>query len=145
MSESAEAQCGACQGTGLYVGMAERDGTAVVCHTCKGTGKTIIRWTAFTGRKRQEGVTHVLEANPGICVSTKLGGIGGMPFDAWQAGLTFPPGSEMRAYTCPRWWYQCADSSKLPEWDSCGFGRFTDCKHFDNKVACWARWDAENR
>lgn len=34
-----ECECNACKGTGLYVGMAERDGAAVVCYTCKGTGK----------------------------------------------------------------------------------------------------------
>jgi DnaJ-class molecular chaperone len=31
--------CQSCQGTGLYVGMAERDGAAVVCSTCEGTGR----------------------------------------------------------------------------------------------------------
>ena len=35
-----DCECESCKGTGLYVGMAEREGSAVVCHTCKGTGKT---------------------------------------------------------------------------------------------------------
>jgi len=34
-----ECECSACKGTGLYVGMAEREGAAVVCSRCKGTGK----------------------------------------------------------------------------------------------------------
>ena len=36
-------KCKSCKGTGLYVGLAERDGAAVVCHTCKGTGKHHVR------------------------------------------------------------------------------------------------------
>ena len=31
-------KCKSCKGTGIYVGMAERDGAGIVCHTCKGTG-----------------------------------------------------------------------------------------------------------
>lgn len=30
-------ECQACKGTGLYKGMAERDGAAVVCSHCHGT------------------------------------------------------------------------------------------------------------
>ncbi|GAH55007.1 unnamed protein product, partial [marine sediment metagenome] len=34
-----DCECNDCKGTGLYTGMAEGDGFAVVCHACNGTGK----------------------------------------------------------------------------------------------------------
>ena len=40
-------ECQACGGTGLYKGMAERDGAAVVCSCCNGTGKTEFTYNEF--------------------------------------------------------------------------------------------------
>jgi hypothetical protein len=147
-----DCECSLCRGTGLYVGLAERDGAAVVCHTCKGTGqvKRKIVWRDFTGRKPRGGVLRVFENNPGICIGGgkdkqhALSDFGGMPHDEWEAGNPFPPESENRRFTCPAWWYQSVDYEKKPKWDTCiGCGSFSGCKHFGNKEACWARWDAE--
>jgi hypothetical protein len=99
-----ECECKDCRGTGLYAGMGERDGAAVVCHCCKGTGKDKITYTEFTGRKDRVGVTRVFETNPGICVGgLDLSEFGGMPIKEWESGLPFPKGSEMRKYVCPSW------------------------------------------
>ena len=38
-----EVACSACDGTGLYQGMAEHSGAAVVCYKCKGTGKVKVK------------------------------------------------------------------------------------------------------
>ena len=35
----ADVECTSCSGTGLYQGMAERDGTAVICYQCDGFRK----------------------------------------------------------------------------------------------------------
>ena len=72
-----EGECNRCKGTGLYVGMAERDGFAVQCHGCKGTGCTTFRfaWNDFEKRKFLRGVSRVLRVNPGVVarVSSELG------------------------------------------------------------------------
>lgn len=144
-------QCPSCGGTGLYVGLAERDGFGVVCHTCHGTGKEIvsIEYIEFTGRKERQ-VHTVLEINPGICAALGNGhakrDFGGMPYRDWLAGKPFPPKSEMRQFTCPAWWYQSANDAMKPQWDECMDclgSRFASCTHFADKQACWERWDRE--
>lgn len=143
-------ECKACRGTGLYVGMAEKDGAAVVCHGCKGTGASeqTIEYDDFEGRKFKEGVRWVYQCNPGIGLGNGNGysfkDFGGMCHEDWEKGHAFPPKSENRQFTCPAWWYQSADCKKKPNWDWCGAaGRFTDCRRFDSKEKCWERWDEE--
>ena len=147
--------CKSCKATGLYVGMAERDGAAVVCHTCKGTGKhhVVIEYDDFEGRVIRDDVARVYQVNPGIVIGTRqkyapdlnLADFGGMPYEEWQAGKEFPEKSENRAYTCPAWWYQSADYDKKPEWKEClGCVAFSSCRNFPNKARCWERFDAEN-
>jgi hypothetical protein len=144
-------QCKSCDSTGLYVGLAERDGSAVVCHTCKGSGRqhTKIEYDDFEGRLLRADVHHVVQANPGIVVGTNNGqyqysDFGGMSYRDWSEGKPFPQGSENRRFTCPAWWYQTADYAKKPEWKECDWGLFSSCKHFGNKAECWKRWDREN-
>jgi hypothetical protein len=134
--------------------MAERDGFAVVCHHCKGKG-----WNVFKleyndppdERKRMDNVDTVIEVNPGIVCGShpdkELPSFGGIPYIDWVLGKPFPPGSEMRNYTCPRWWYQGAEYSKIPKWDWCNgiWGRsFSDCECFPTKDLCWEQWSKEN-
>ena len=149
-------QCQSCKGTGLYVGLAEQDGSAVVCYSCKGTGchHAKIEYDDFEGRKDRIGIHRVFATNPGIVIGEdgdnhqyRLSDFGGMPYKEWEAGLQFPSGSEMREFTCPTWWYQTADYDKKPDWEECweSIGRsFSQCPHFADKEACWARWDEEN-
>lgn len=140
-----EAECDSCKGTGLYKGMGEHGGMAVVCHTCKGTGKMTIEitWSDFEGKKKRKDVTKVLQINPGIGTSDKPGyNFGGIPYADWFAGKPFPKGSEMREYTCPSWWFQSADYDKKPDWDECLYcGTFSDCNSFKTKSKCWERYD----
>ena len=132
-------KCKSCGGTGLYVGMAERGGAAVVCHTCKGTGCHHFRYEYedFTERSKRPDVERVHIVNLGLC-------IGGIPYDAWLRGENFIKGTENRKYTCPAWWYQSADYNKKPNWNECRFGSFLSCKYFTDKESCWKRWDSEN-
>jgi DnaJ-class molecular chaperone len=55
-----KAECGSCSGTGLYRGFAEPQGTAVVCHTCRGTGCQTITYKPFERRQRKQGIQRVL-------------------------------------------------------------------------------------
>lgn len=145
-------KCQSCRGTGLYIGMAERSGAAVVCYNCKGTGafKFKHKYEEFDGRKRRDNVERVFEANPGFVIGTRNGELslsdfGGQPYDNWLRGDPFSAGMEMRKYVCPAWWYQTADYDKKPDWDSClGCGAFRDCLHFPTKEKCWERFDKEN-
>lgn len=136
--------CKSCKGTGLYVGMAERDGFAVVCTTCKGSGEKVyvLEWDDFYDLLAQKDVHTVVRTNPGICLGGDID-FGGMPYADWLAGKPFPPGSEDRTHTCPAWFYQSADYEKKPNWEECGFGAFSACSSFTNKHQCWVRWDEE--
>lgn len=148
-------QCPACGGTGLYQGMGERPPYGVVCKRCSGTGKYhfIHSYEEFTERKVHPKVKYVLRTNPGIGVGpgpTPEGrkfspeDWGAIPYEDWAQGNGFPKGSEMREFTCPAWYYQCCDYDKKPNWAQCACcGSFSGCKHFDNKEACWARFDKE--
>lgn len=147
-TKTVQAECSACDGTGL--GMAGRDGFAVQCYHCTGTGREALtfRWRDFEGRKRREGVLQVLQANPGVDIDTgSVHDFGGLSVEAWERGDPFGPGTEMRAFACPAWWFQTADCDKKPPyWKECNdtLGRrFSDCRHFPTKAKCWARWDAE--
>lgn len=146
-------KCQACQETGLYQGMAERDGFAVVCHKCKGTGCYHYKhdYEEFTTKAIRAGVNHVLEINPGIVAGVGKdrqyteNDFGGMPYKDWLAGKPFIIGMEMRKFTCPAWWYQTADYKKKPDWEECDcMGRtFRACPNFPNKDKCWERFDKE--
>ena len=67
--------CGACDGTGVYSGMCERKGEAVVCLHCDGTGNDIICYVPFTGRKRRRGIKTVRRSR-GTFIATGVGGTG---------------------------------------------------------------------
>lgn len=142
--------CKSCDGTGLYIGMGERDGAAVICHSCKGTGceHIIETYQTFEGRKDYFYMTkRVFRVNPGICIGgPDLSIFGGMPIKEWALGLMFPKKSEDRLHTCPAWFYQSADYKKKPDWDEClRCGTFSSCDNFGMKSACWIRWDKENK
>lgn len=52
-------ECPDCRGTGLYKGFMERDGEAVICVRCSGTGAQELRYNEFTSRKDKAGVRRV--------------------------------------------------------------------------------------
>ncbi len=136
-------ECPECKGTGIYVGMAERDGYGVICHHCKGSGKYhfIHRYEEFSRLKIKDGIVKVVETNPGICLGGNLD-FGGMSYNDWLNGKIFEHGMEMRNFVCPNWWLQNA-KGKHTEWEECGFGAFSSCKHFESKNECWERYDKE--
>ena len=146
-------QCQSCNGTGLYSGMCEGKGAAVVCSTCNGTGCEHFKHTyeEFKGRKPRSGIKRVYEVNPGIGIGEGNGHtleqFGGMSYTDWSVGKPFPAGSENREFTCPAWWYQIADYKCKPNWSECWGNtgsRFSKCPYFNKKSRCWERWDREN-
>jgi len=138
--------CTSCSATGIYVGLAERDGAGVVCHVCHGTGHCHVRikYDDFDGRVPRTDVVRVQLANPGIIVGPEIAEFGGLSYDSWVSGAKLVPGTEDRRHTCPAWWYQCADYEFKPHWDECvGAGCFSGCTQFSCKSGCWERWDQE--
>jgi hypothetical protein len=152
MKQKAKAECTDCGATGLYVGFGERDGAAVVCGRCGGTGCVTKTWTEFSKKKGRRRVKRVYKTNPGINIGEKEGvctleDFGGMPYKDWAKGKPFPPKSENRKYTCPHWWYQGANYNLIPKWNECSNfgGYFSDCPNFKSKNKCWEKWDKENK
>jgi len=136
-------KCTTCKGTGIYVGMAERDGYGVVCNRCNGTGMVhfIHMGEEFSGRIKREDVKRIVKKNPGIALGGDDLDFGGMNYDKWFEGCNFPKKSEMRNFVCPAWWY--ANGNLMPKWDECGRGRFSECNNFKTKEKCWERFDKE--
>lgn len=144
---SVECECAECKGTGLYVGLAERDGAAVVCYRCNGTGKAKFeyQWREFAEKKRKLNVVQVWRTGAGIVLAPGVCQ-GGVPYERW---LTDPEsvdaiGAENRTNCCPRMWAQSAGTKIQPDYD-CDFGRFGDCKTWNSRSLCWAKFDTERR
>lgn len=68
-------ECSSCGGTGLYSGMCEREGTAVVCLTCDGSGCEVISYKPFEGRKRKRGIRSISQSR-GTFIATGVGATG---------------------------------------------------------------------
>lgn len=74
-SASVEAECGYCGATGIYRGFAEPEGVGVVCLNCNGTGRTVIRYAPFSGRKTRRDVKTVRRSR-GAFIATGVGPTG---------------------------------------------------------------------
>ena len=141
--------CKSCGGVGLYVGCCERDGIAVVCNTCNGTGKHhfIHEYEEFTEKKIREDIERVIQTSTGVIVgkiNDDISWVGGMSYKDWFNGKKFEIGMEMRSRTCPAWYYQSVDYDRKPNWNECcSFGSFSSCVNFVDKHKCWERWDKE--
>lgn len=140
-------ECKSCQGTGLFVGYAEKNGAAVICNKCKGTGCEHFKkeFYSFVGKKQKSNVTHVYATNPGFRINPKTIE-GGVTLEEWEndTSIVFQPGNEIRTRTCPAWWYQSVNYKLKPNWKECNsVNKFTDCRKFNTKEKCWRKWDTE--
>ena len=144
-------QCQSCGGTGLYVGMAERDGAAVVCHVCKGTGKYHHKFTylPFTGRAERGDVRRVFQSGCGYvhCAddTTDKEGVeikfsqAGATYKEWLNGKKPLP---LKTLYCPLQW-----SGQMWSGPYCKenyIGMITSCKNRCNMAECWKLYDEEN-
>jgi len=69
------AECGDCRATGLYSGVCEPKGTAVICVRCGGTGCEALSYTPFTVRRRRGGI-QTISRSRGAFILTGVGRIG---------------------------------------------------------------------
>ena len=140
-----DCECSDCGGTGIYCGFAEAEGTGVICHGCKGAGHVTIKisYKDFVGRQHRKGIKKVFQTNPGVGLGVEMNG--GMDYQEWfESKKVCWEGKEQREFSCPAWWYQCADYNKKPFWKECiGCGSFSSCDNFETKNKCWDKWDKE--
>lgn len=70
-----QCECDDCGGTGLYSGMCEGPGVAVVCLGCGGSGAKTIRVKEFTGRHKKRGIKTITRSR-GSFIATGVGPTG---------------------------------------------------------------------
>lgn len=156
--QTIEIVCKDCNGTGLYVGMAERNGAAVICNKCNGTGCKKFTYTPFTERKLRKGIERVYENGHGYVIgsadiTTEEGKTihfsqYGCTYEEWLSGVKPIPIKEL---CCPyQHTYQelrykdvnalyesrCSHSLRLSD-------RIKDCKLYKCKETCWEIYDKE--
>ena len=141
--ETIIARCDRCRGTGLYRGMAEMPGAAVVCRECKGTGSREITYVPFDGRQPPpEGVERVWSHNrstPPAEPGDQPGA--GVTVEEWQVDpeSVHRPGAEERENSCPSLWHAGLI------WDECiKAGTIPGCPRYPERAACWEKYDRLN-
>lgn len=154
---SGRVECDKCKGTGLYVGVCERGGAAVICYCCKGTGAVDVEYhfNKFTERKLRDSVKRVFD-NCGFCISAHNVEVdgkilkfeeAGASYDEWLAGKKPLP---IKDLYCPfLHTNQSLDrdselyTTRCAKGLGCGSSRISDCKHFGDKATCWAMFEDE--
>jgi hypothetical protein len=143
---TADIVCQSCDGTGLYIGMSETNGCAVICYTCKGSGKVEheFKYELFTKRKLRKGVKRVFKDSCGYGhapddVTTKEGvtikfSQGGCTYEEFLDGVQPKPVTDLY---CPKLWTGQSYSCKRCN-DGCRLGSsISDCKFWKSKKKCW--------
>ena len=137
--------CRNCDGTGLRVGLPLRNGAAVVCQSCNGTGAESIEIVPFTGKRPMPAVEHVWANTINMPMQPGKWS-GGSSYADWAAdpSKVHEIGLEIREAACPASWYQAANLSLMPNWEQCQKAdQFQQCPMFYQKSQCWARFDLE--
>jgi RecJ-like exonuclease len=150
-----ERACGACGGTGIYVGMGEREGAAVVCSSCKGTGKVTLhqKHPKFKVRVRRKDVERVFQTGCGYIISAKDVKVEGKPtvrfsqagasYEDWLNGATPKPIEDLHCpYMHTNQNMQMSDHEAHDLYlDRCSGGNLgsliADCKLNHDKAKCW--------
>ena len=147
-------RCPECGGSGVYIGMAERDGAAVVCWKCDGSGKFNYRYQykEFNGKVKRNDVKRVY-LKTGYCVAPKkisfdeIGEIDlskeGVSYEEFQQGKLPTPIERLQ---CPMCQDQGACHAIKGFTDRCNElnGEYlcilSSCNYRNNKAECWERF-----
>lgn len=149
---SLKIECPACQGTGLYIGMAERNGAAIVCHQCKGSGCYHYQYSykLFTKRKIRNDVKRVFGNSCGYIHSaedvvadgkTIKFSKGGASYQEWLNGKEPEPLKELY---CPLQWSGQRWHSPLHCKDNFWGGYISECPKRCDMAKCWELYEKEN-
>lgn len=145
-------QCPSCNGTGVYVGLGEGEGTAVVCSTCKGRGwyEYVYNYNEFSGRKHKDGVDRVYLDGYGYKLGSgkiNFDGVGEIDMDregvSYKEFVAGKMPTHIEKLGCP----MTADQGKCHDIngfvDRCNsfnggwLNTLADCKNMNNKAECW--------
>jgi len=148
-------KCQSCEGTGLYVGMAEGNGVAVVCYKCNGTGcqNYSFVYEPFVKRKIRKDIKRVFKKSCGYGHGSEDGvtpegkkikfSEGGVSYEEWLKGEKPKPVKDLY---CPYLWtsqsMQDSDHSKYKMYkEHCNkhlnWGSITNCPMYNKKEKCW--------
>jgi len=148
-------ECQSCGGTGVYRGMGERDGAAVVCYHCNGTGceDFHFEYTDFVKRKVIKDVKRVFIKGYGYCVGTKPITLdNGVFVDFSKEGVSYEQflkgemPKHIKHMGCPMMADQSACHRIKGFDDYCNkmnggyFSVISSCKCKD-KIKCWERFE----
>jgi hypothetical protein len=149
-------ECPSCSGTGLYQGLAEGYGIAVVCHRCQGTGeyKYSYSYNDFTGRKKLDNVERVFKKGTqykiGLGVVDFGGEVGEIDMDkegvSYQEFLDGILPNHIKQLECPMMADQGAChnikgfTGKCNDLNGGWIGYIPSCKHQNRKNECWDRF-----
>lgn len=149
--------CEPCQGTGLVVGEMEREGAAVPCILCFGSGAILVGYNAFEKRLPMHGITHVFPYTAGAAFRRSGTSATGTPYAVWQSeGCS--RGDEPRDCMCPVEIYGedvllFGKTGMKADTDWClqvqpaiqRWGRaITQCPAFASKSVCWQAFDTSD-
>lgn len=149
--------CESCQGTGLVVGKMERDGAAVPCILCFGSGSHLVGYDVFEKRLPMRGITHVFPYTANVAFRRSGTSATGTPYTVWQSNGC-GVGDEPRDCMCPvevygeyvllfgetamkadtDWCLQVQPATQ--RWGRC----ISQCPAFQLKAACWQAFDASD-
>lgn len=84
------AACSSCGASGLYSGMCEGKGSAVICLDCGGTGCQTIEYQPYEGRRHKRGIKEI-HYSRGRFIAGPIGGGGrGMTYAEFEAAIPAP-------------------------------------------------------
>lgn len=149
--------CTKCDGTGLYKGMAERDGAAVICVHCDGTGKEHIHleYERFVSRKKRNNVNRVYKTAAGYGISDQdtINSSGetihfskcGCTYEEWENGNDPKPIKELH---CPMMHFgQGTDDGNFvrinlcEKVNKCFVGTYFPKCAETNRESCWKKYE----
>ena len=153
-------ECQSCGGSGIYSGIGERDGAAVICYTCKGTGceDYYFEYNDFIERKKKKGVKRVYLNSYGYCIAPKpleLEKADGTKqlVDFSKEGVSYKEFCEgkkpkhIETMACPMMADQSACHDIKYFTDYCNelndgwVSYIPECKNQCNKAECWTRFN----
>ena len=91
------AACVSCDNTGLYAGMCEAKGTAVICQECEGKGWHWLSYKPFVTRAKRKGIKSI-SISRGTFLPTGVGKVGeSMTYAQFEAKFPDKVGAENKA------------------------------------------------
>ena len=142
--------CSVCGGYGVIINNFTKDGSALHCENCDGTGSVERVIETFTERKNYDQIHRVFLTNLGITIQDypdlPVEDQGGVSYEQWQSigKDCFGKGTELEKRTCPKMWYSQINSTiEPPNYIDCVENKFRSCPKWRTRADCWTTFKAE--